>query len=175
VTGRCAYYSRRGIDRRHETSGVQGDRGTNIEHTLEIRRSPAVLYAFWRDFERLPNVMRHVKSVRRLSERRSHWEVKAPLGQTVEWEAEIINDVPNTLIAWQTLPGSTVRNAGSVWFEPTESGTTNLKVALQFDSPSGIAGTVLASALGSSPQRVLVEDLESFKEFAERELAPFGT
>ena len=118
--------------------------------------------------------MRHVESVRRLSDRRSYWKVNGPLAQSVSWEAEIINDVPGLLIAWQTLPGAGVRNAGSVSFEPTDAGGTLLKVALEFDPPGGAVGASLAAILGRSPQRDLEEDLARFKEFAEHELAPFA-
>jgi uncharacterized membrane protein len=173
VSGRCPWYESRGIDRRHSSSGVPGDTGSKIEHSIEIHRSPQVLYDFWHNLEQLPRVMRHVESVHRMSDRRSQWKVRGPLGKTIEWEAEIINDVPSTLIAWQSLPGCTVRNAGSVWFEPNGNGGTRLKVALEFDPPGGAVGTSLSALLGRSPQRDLEEDLSNFKEFAERELEPF--
>jgi uncharacterized membrane protein len=173
-TGRCAYYAGRLIDRRHESSGVPGKRGVRVERSIEIRRSPEVLYGFWRDLDSLPKVMRHVESVQRLSERRSRWKVHGPLRQSVEWDAEIVNEEPGRLIAWQSLPGSPVRNSGSVWFEPTASGGTTVKVAFAFDPPAGALGAWGAKMLGCSPDEDLAEDLARLKEFAERELAPFA-
>ena len=173
-TGRCPWYARRGVDRRHGSSGVPGDRGVKVEHTIEIHRSPDVLYGFWRDLTQLPKVMRHVESVRALSARRSTWTIKGPLGTTISWEAEIINDEPGRVIAWQTLPGATVQSAGSVWFEGTDAGGTLLKVVFQFDPPAGALGAAVSSLLGRDPQRDLEDDLTGFKEFVERELAPFA-
>ena len=36
----------------------------------------------------------------------SHWVAAGPAGLSVEWDAEIINEIENTLIAWRALPGS---------------------------------------------------------------------
>lgn len=96
------------------------------------------------------------------------------MGATVKWEAEIINDIPGKLIAWQTLPGASVRSAGSVWFEEGSDNSTRVKVSLEFDPPAGIAGGAVAALLGVSPRANLAEDLSRFKAFAERELVPFG-
>lgn len=73
--------------------------GINVERSVTINRSENELYEFWRGVERLPRVMRYLVSVRRLDEYRSHWVAKAPMGRTVEWDAEIINEIPNTLFA----------------------------------------------------------------------------
>jgi uncharacterized membrane protein len=142
-----------------------------MEESIEVRCSPDVLYRFWRDLEELPRVMRHVESVQQLSDRRSHWKVKAPAGMTVEWDAEIINEMEGRLIAWQSLPGAAVRSAGSVRFEPKDEGITRVKVAFEYDPPAGAFGAMIASLLGHSPRASLTEDLARFKEFAERELA----
>jgi uncharacterized membrane protein len=93
------------------------------------------------------------------------------MGQTLEWDAEIINDEEGRMIAWQSLPGATVRHAGSVWFEPDGSGATRVKVAMEFIPPAGPVGAAVAGMLGNSPQQQLEQDLAKFKEFAEQELA----
>ena len=69
--------------------------------------------------------MRHLESVQVTGERRSHWVAKAPAGKTVEWDAETTEDRINELIAWRSLPGSKVYNAGEVRFEraPGDRGT----------------------------------------------------
>ena len=61
-------------------------------------------------------------------------------------------------------------NAGSVWFEPAGGGTTRVKVALEFAPPAGAVGVALANLFGASPAEALAEDLQRFKNFAEREL-----
>lgn len=137
---------------------------------MEIDCPASSLYHFWRGLEGLTRVMRQVKSVESRGGKRSHWKVAGPAGQTFEWDAEIINEEEGRLIAWKSLPGASVSNAGSVWFEPVNGGATRVKVALEFDPPAGAVGVALSHLLGSSPESELSEDLKRFKEFAEREL-----
>jgi uncharacterized membrane protein len=170
ITGRCPAYEALEIDRRHRRAGVSGNRGIRVESSVEIACPPRVLYDFWRNLSELPRVMRHIESITESGDF-SHWKVKGPLGKTLEWDAEIINDHPGNLIAWQSLPGASVDNAGSVRFENGKNGMTHLKVAFDFDPPAGPLGAAVAKMLGGSPQRLLDEDLASFKEFAERELS----
>lgn len=92
----------------------------------------------------------------------------------MEWDAEIINEEEDRFIAWQSLPGATVSNAGSVWFEPTSGAGTRVKVAFEFDPPAGAVGVAVAELFENSPEADLAEDLERFKGFAESELTPTG-
>ena len=120
--------------------------------------------------------MRHVKSVESRGAKRSHWKVDGPAWQTLEWDAEIINEEQDRFIAWQSLPGASVSNAGSVWFEPTSGNRTRVKVAFEFDPPAGALGAAIGEMLGKSPASDLTEDLQRFKAFAENELkaSPVG-
>jgi uncharacterized membrane protein len=170
MSGRCPVYEMLDIDRRHRPAGVSGNRGIRVEAAVEIACPANMLYEFWKNLAELPRVMRHVESVTVMGEY-SHWKVKGPLGKTLEWDAEIINDHPGRLIAWQSLPGATVDNAGSVRFEKLGGRRTRLKVTFDFDPPAGPVGAAVAKLLGGSPQRLLEEDLAGFKEFAERDLA----
>ena len=77
---------------------------------MTINRPREELFAFWRNFENLERVMEHVESVRCQDERRSHWRVRRGPDKFVEWDAEIINERPNELIAWRTLAGSEVNH-----------------------------------------------------------------
>lgn len=171
TTGYCALYERLEVDRRHGVNGVAGNRGTRYEASVEINCPAERLYRFWRSLEELPRVMRHVESVKDVDGQFSHWKVRGPAGMTLEWDAEIINDHPGEMIAWQSLPGAQVENAGSVRFAQTASGSTRVKVALEMDPPAGALGTMFAGLLGHSPKATLAEDLAAFKDFAERELA----
>jgi len=88
----------------------------------------------------------------------------------VSWDAEIINERPNELIAWRSLPGSMVETAGSVHF--TRSGrSTEVQVSLKYNPPAGQTGATLARWLGESPERQLEEDLQRFKRNMEGERA----
>jgi uncharacterized membrane protein len=87
---------------------------------------------------------------------------------TVEWDAEIINDVENERIGWRSLQGADVDNTGSVKFEPTADGRgTKLTVTLQYAPPAGKIGTAIAKLLGEDPDSQIEGDLQRFKESME--------
>jgi uncharacterized membrane protein len=126
------------------------------------------LYAFWRDFTNLPRFMEHLVSVRVDSPTRSHWVAKAPAGKTVEWDAEIINDIPDSLIAWKSAPGAEVPNAGSVHFAAAPGGRgTVVKVVMDVEPPAGRLGVLVAKLFGEDPDREVREDLRKFKQLME--------
>src|SRR5688572_4891956 len=118
ASGHCPVYSAAGIATADTNTRVAlaGSRGVHVEHAVTINRPAEELFRFWRNFENLPAFMRYLVSVRQIDARRSHWVAKAPARQTVEWDAEIINEVPNELIGWRTLSGADVISAGSVRF-----------------------------------------------------------
>lgn len=139
-----------------------------VELSVTINRSPEELYTFWRDFQNLPRFMRHLISVQISGDKRSHWVAKAPAGRTVEWDAEIINDKPNELIAWRSLEGAEVDNAGSVRFEKATGGRgTFVRVTLQYDPPGGTLGSMVAKLFGEEPKGQIQEDLGRFKQLME--------
>ena len=148
-------------------------RGARVEETIVIERPPAQLYAAWRNLEFLGGVMSHLRSVTCLDDRRSHWTVEGPAGTTVEWDAEIVRDVPDQLIGWRSLPGSDVDSAGSVRFRPRRGGrATEVQVVLRYDPPGGALGTVLASALGEDPAAQIREDLLRLRRRVRAGFAP---
>ncbi|ADI13863.1 cyclase/dehydrase [Truepera radiovictrix DSM 17093] len=146
-------------------SRTPNDRRIRIEQHVTINRSPEELYRVWRNLEGLPQIMRHLESVSELTEGRSRWTAKAPLGQSVSWEAEITQDLPGQIIAWRSLAGADVKNAGSVSFTalPGARGT-DLKVVLAYEPPAGKVGAALAKLFGEEPEMQLREDLRRFKQ-----------
>ncbi len=142
--------------------------GIRVEQSVTINRAPEELYNFWRNFQNLPRFMRHLVSVQTTSETRSHWVANAPAGTAVEWEAEIINDQPGKLIAWRSLEGADVDNAGSVRFEKATGGRgTFVRVTLQYDPPGGTLGSIIAKLFGEEPKGQIQEDLGRFKQLME--------
>ncbi|WP_406696340.1 SRPBCC family protein [Singulisphaera sp. Ch08] len=99
-----------------------GGREIDVTGSITINRPAEELYRFWRNFENLPRIMTHLESVQVTGDRRSHWKAKAPVGSTVEWDAEITEDRPNELIAWRSLEGADVENSGAVRFVPAPGG-----------------------------------------------------
>ena len=154
--------------RRRIVSRYRGNPGINVDTSIRIQESPERLYRFWRNFSNLPHVMSNLASVRRISPTRSHWVVKAPAGLSIEWDADIINDVPNELIAWRSVPDAMVAHAGSVRFEPTADGGTILRIALQYDPPGGEIGHAVAALFGEDAKQKIDDDLATFKMAMER-------
>jgi uncharacterized membrane protein len=171
ATGYCHLYEKLGIDTAHQAAPQPQDyfdHGIHVEHACTIKKYPWELYAFWRNFENLPRIMSHLEAVHVLDGRRSHWIAKAPAGQTVAWDAEIINDEPNALIAWRSLGGADVDNAGSVRFVPTADGSaTDVKIVMDYIPPAGRLGSWIASLFGENPEQQLTDDLQRFKETIE--------
>jgi len=124
------------------------------------------LYVMWRDFENLPRFMSHLKSVKTYGNR-SHWVADGPTGP-VEWDADIVNDEPNRLIAWRSLQESQVATAGAVHFTPLgHDRGTEVLVELKYDPPGGKLGSWLAWLFGQEPGQQIREDLRRFKQLME--------
>src|SRR4051812_8715612 len=150
----------------HEPS-IPYQEGIRVDEVVHIKRECNDVYRIWHDLQHLPKIMRHLKSVKPLVENRSHWVAEGLASQTVEWDAEIINDVPGELIGWRSLPSSAVATAGSVHFTPTADGTTELKVELQYDPPGGAVGKGIALLFRKSVVDDIREDLTRFRDTLE--------
>jgi uncharacterized membrane protein len=174
VTGHCRVYealgvrTRRGhptwLKQQHGAEAVlDASHAERIERTVTIARSAEELYAVWRDLESLPQFMKRIDSVEVMSPTRSRWRSKG-----VEWEAEIINDIPNRLIAWKATGHPNAANAGSVHFAPSPSGrSTEVRVVLEFEHPRGSLGTLTGKAVEGTLQAAVRDDLRRFKRLME--------
>jgi uncharacterized membrane protein len=169
-TGACPVYSAAGIntaDSSDTRRALGGARGAHAEAEVTIARPIEEVYAFWRRFDNLPRVMSHLESVTMLDDRRSRWVARAPMGSTVEWEAEINNEVPAKVIGWRSLEGSDVVSAGSVNFDTLPDGDTRVRVKLQYEPPAGRLGAWVAWLLGEEPSIQIRDDLQRFKQLME--------
>jgi uncharacterized membrane protein len=139
----------------------------HVTRSVTINRPREAVYECWRDFRNLSQFMAHVQSVTAAGSR-SHWVVSAPAGQTVEWDAEMVEDRPGELIAWRSLPGSEIQNEGVVRFTqaPADRGT-EVHVDLRYDAPAGKAGAAVATLFGEEPTQQLQDDLRRFKQVME--------
>ena len=151
------------------TTGTEGG-SRRVVKSITVDRPRAELYAFWRDFTNLPRFMHHLESVEVLDGdgRRSRWRAKAPLGSTVEWEADITDDAPDERIAWRSVEGSQIENSGSVTFrEAPVGGGTVVHVELEYDPPGGPLGVAIAKLSGEEPETQTSADLRRFKQVME--------
>ncbi len=158
------------LSRQPKTSANEGaDKG--IIHTrraITVGRPVEAVYNFWHNFENLPQFMRHLESVTVTGERRSHWKAKAPAGASVEWDAETTDDRPNELIAWRSVEGSDVYNAGTVRFREAPGGRgTEVRVDIEYDPPFGKLGSKVAMLWREEPGQQVQDDLRHFKQVME--------
>ena len=182
ISGRCPVNQAlgRGLDEEEEpefdspVASVHRGEGIRIDKTVTVYRPAAELYRYWRNFENLPRIMRHVNSVTVLDEFRSHWVVDGPAGTHFEWDAEIHNEKENELIAWRSLDGD-VNHAGSVQFRPTPTMRgTEVRVELRYEPPAGALGAAIAKLFGEEPSQQVAEDLRRFKQAMEADvIAPY--
>lgn len=148
--------------------GVKNEQGIKVHKAVTIGKPAEELYAFWRDFANLPKFMNHLESVEVQDANKSHWVAKAPLGRTVEWDAEIINEEPGKLIAWRSLPGADVDSTGSVRFLPAPQGRgTEVHVDLSYQPPGGQIGAAIAKLFGEEPNQQVENDLRHFRNLME--------
>lgn len=150
------------------TTSVPYELGIRVDRAITVNKPRQEVYRFWRDFENLPRFMEHLQSVTRIDDKQSHWVARAPLGGTVEWDAEINNEIENELIGWRSLEGSRVDNAGSVQFADAPDGRgTEVKIELQYNPTGGVLGALLAKLWGEEPTQQIAADLRRFKQIME--------
>ena len=166
ATGQCEAYRSLGINTAaNDSEDVARD--VHIEKSITVNSTPKELFRFWRNFENLPAFMEDLESVTQLDETRSHWVATGPGGKQVEWDAEIYNEKEDELIAWRSLPGSDVTNAGSVHFEEAPGHGTYVKVVLNYNPPGGKAASLLAKLFGKEPGQLVEHNLRRFKQLIE--------
>ncbi len=171
LSGHCYTYQALGMntaDPSGPQASIAAGQGVKIEATFTINRPAQELFSFWRNFENLPRFMRHLESITVTDQMRSHWVARGPLGIRVAWDAELINEKPNEMIAWRSLENSQVNSAGSVHFRtaPGQRGTQVI-VLMRYDAPGGAAASTIASLFGQSPDQLIQGDLRRFKQLME--------
>jgi uncharacterized membrane protein len=132
---------------------------------FEVQAPVEQVYAYWRDFSHFPSFMPDVKEVRITGPTTSHWVVSGPLGKTVEWDAEITEDLPNQRIAWKSVGDADVDNAGAVRFDDRGE-ATSIEVSLEYNPPAGKAGEVVAE-LVKDPDKQVERAVERFRKVVE--------
>lgn len=184
ATGHCDVYEALGIDHARGNGArfaadvdsdtrrrLGGSAGIRVEESVSIDRPVAEVYRFWRDFENLPTFMKHLVSVAVREAGITHWVARGPAGLEVAWDARIINEIENKLIAWQSLEGSTISTAGSVNFRESNRGT-DVRVRLQYDPPAGKLGAAVARLFREEPGLQIRQDLRRLKQLLETVTSP---
>lgn len=168
VTALDALCARQLMEQQEGRGKAPGERAIHAVTSVTINRPPEELYRFWRDFRNLPRFMSHLEAVEVREDGRSHWRASGPLGTTVEWDAEIVEERPNELIAWRSLEGADVDNSGSVRFTRGPGGRgAELRVEMRYAPPAGRVGAAIASLLGEDARQQVRTELRRFKALME--------
>ena len=139
-----------------------------MEKVLTINRSPQEVYNFWRNLENLPRFMRHLESVQITGARTSHWKARGPAGISVEWDAEMVEDIPGQRISWHSLGNADIPNEGTVEFQEAPGGRgTEVRVSIIYHPPGGAAGKIAAKVAHAINAQQIEEDLKRLKQILE--------
>lgn len=139
-----------------------------VKSAVTVWRPREEVYAFWHDFRNLPRFMAHLESVEPSGNGHSNWKAKRPIGGTVDWDAELLEDRPNEAISWRSLPGASVENSGTVRFKTAPDGSgTEIHLDMTYKPPGGAVGLTLAKIFGEEPKQQVEDDLRRFKQVIE--------
>jgi uncharacterized membrane protein len=140
----------------------------HVGRTVLVNRPRQELYAFWRDFQNLPQFMTSIETIQPTGGSRAVWMIKAPAGQTVDVETEVTEDVAGALIAWRSVEGSDIKTAGRVTFADAPAGRgTVVSVDIGYDPPAGAIGHVVAKLFAAEPNIQARHELKRFKMLME--------
>lgn len=151
-------------DVRHVLGVTGGRRGIVVQKTITLEAPVEQVFAMWDHPEAFPRFMAHVREVRVQGTDRYHWVVTGPLGLPVEWDAVVTRREPNRLIAWKSIEGQAIENAGLVHFEPAGPGATRLHVRMTYNPPAGVLGHAVASFFGADPKHEMDVDFVQVKQ-----------
>jgi ribosome-associated toxin RatA of RatAB toxin-antitoxin module len=136
---------------------------TRVEKSLLVNVPVSTAYNQWTQFEDFPQFMGGVKSVAQLSDDRLEW-VAEIAGVRRQWQAKILEQVPDSKVAWAATEGAT--NAGAVTFEDLGGGQTRVNLILEYE-PEGLIEKVGDKL--NIVENQAESDLERFKAFIESE------
>jgi uncharacterized membrane protein len=153
----------------HSFEKVAAGRSLNIRVSMVVNKPREEVYTMWRNLSNLPLFMKHLQKVEEQDELFSNWVMEMPgkIG-TLQWHAEIVKERYGEMIAWQSLPGSSIDNAGKVGFRDSLGGQgTMVDVVLTYHAPLGRAGEQVARLFTPVFKRMLEEEIRGFKDFIE--------
>eukprot|EP01034_Spumella_vulgaris_P039023 gene39023-48193_t len=135
---------------------------SSVKESITVNVPVRTAYDQWTQFEQFPTFMDSVHEVRQLDDKRLHWKADV-LGKTVEWDAEITEQIPDQRIAWRSTTGKL--NNGVVSFDALSDQRCRITLTMTYQ-PEGAMETI-GDALGA----VRLEasgNLKRFKEMMEK-------
>lgn len=135
---------------------------TKVEETVVVNLPVTTVYNQWTQFEEFPHFMGGIKQITQLGDDRLEWVAEIG-GIRRQWEARVLEQVPDRKVSWAATEGAT--NAGTVSFEDL-GGTTRVNLSLEYE-PEGLVEKV-GDKLNVVENQAKA-DLHRFKEFIESE------
>ncbi|SRR5690625_3827617 len=133
-----------------------------------INRPTTDVYAFWRQFENLSDVMPALQRVEEYDDGLTYWKLWLPMGRSIEWISEVVDDVENKKLSWQSIDGSDIDTWGSVNFFSIQNGAAcRVVLNLKFTPRRSSAGARAARALSTLEETILNQYLKSLKRHLE--------
>jgi uncharacterized membrane protein len=137
-------------------------------NAVRIGKPRGELYAFWRDPTNLASFMENVREVRPLGDDRWEWTIAAPGGFSVALRTEVVEERPDELIAWRTLPDSQVEAEGRVVFRDAPGGRGSIvEATVAYRPPGGEVGRWIAKLFQREPNIQGRRELRRFKMLME--------
>jgi len=133
-------------------------RRADLHFSFVVDRPVEQVFAFCADFGNFPKFIGALREVRDTGDGRSHWCATTPAGGVIEWNATTTKFVTNSVIGWQSLPGSPLETVGLVRFSPQEKSTC-VRVALSYRVFDGSMADALAALVSPRRARALEADI----------------
>lgn len=119
------------VARKLQRAGV-ARRRLNAYGSVDIDRPIGQVFSFFKDFESFPRIAGGLRSVVDYEDGRSRWEAYAPSGGVVAWDVVVTKYVPNSVIAWASVPRSDIDMHGLVRFTPLGPSRTRIDVDVSY-------------------------------------------
>jgi uncharacterized membrane protein len=149
--------------------GLSG--GITVQKVINVDAPVSEVFAFWTDYQNFPRFMHNVREVR-VHDDRSHWVVAGPAGVPVQWDAKLVELVPDSLLSWRSLRDSAVKHEGWVRFEANGHGGSRITIRLCYVPPGGAFGHAVATLFGADPKSEMDSDLLRMKTIIETGRVP---
>jgi uncharacterized membrane protein len=139
-----------------------------VERSITVGRPAEALYRLWRAPENLSRIMAHFAEVTATGDGRTHWRVHGPLGRTLEWDSQLVEDHPGESLRWESVGRAELPSEGSVRFRPAPGDWgTEVTLSTRFRPPGGALGQALSERLHIVPRMLVGRALRRFKSLAE--------
>jgi uncharacterized membrane protein len=164
ISGHSYLYQWLNVNTANGSGGGQGE----VERAITIEKPVEEVYQFWKVPENFVQVMANFAQVSQSSDGHVHWAMNGPMQQSIEWDSQVVEDIPNERIRWQTVGDSKASNGGEVHFRPAPGKWgTEVTLRLSFNAPGGAIGGGISKTLGLIPRTIEEKSLRRFKSLIE--------